>query len=231
MQTCQLQQASESKTATEHVGVKQPFSTHLSVSVENAGLSSISFLTLISMWKKAENLIHSEGHILKAPWLTDEKARLIKSSSSPQPHVVQTRSNNKCLYICDSNCPMFDVFSICSHVAVAEVNGDLSVFLQCIQKGCKPNLTAIATQGLPCGSGRKGGVLKRKRKSTTPIESRSVRQCFQSPDGNIPPPQYTIGTHSDLALATCAYSFSATSPMATDAPRVYWCSLSLTYGY
>ena len=111
------------------------------------------------MWKKAENLIQSEGHILKVPWLSDEKARLVKSSSSPQPHVVQTRSNNKCLYICDSNCPMFKGFSLCSHVvAVAEVNGDLPVFLKSIQKGCKPNLSAIATQGLPCGSGRKGGV-------------------------------------------------------------------------
>ena len=79
VQTCQLQQASESKTATEHVSVKQPWSTHLSVSVENAGLSSISYSTLISMWKTAENQIHSEGHILKAPWLSDEKARLVKS--------------------------------------------------------------------------------------------------------------------------------------------------------
>ena len=73
VQTCQLEQVLESKTATKHESVKQPH-THLSVSVENAGLSSISFSTLTSMWKKAENLIQSEGHILKAPWLSDEKA-------------------------------------------------------------------------------------------------------------------------------------------------------------
>jgi hypothetical protein len=82
---------------------------------------------------------------------------------------------------------MFKGYSICSHVvAVAEVNGDLPVLLKGVQKGCKPNLSAIANQGLPCGSGRKGGVPKRKRKGTTPIESRSVRQCFQLPtDGDI----------------------------------------------
>ena len=67
--------------------------------------------------------------------MSDEKARLVKSSSSPQLHVVQAKSNGKCLYICDSNCPMFKGFSLCYHVvAVAEVNGDLPLFLKSIQK-------------------------------------------------------------------------------------------------
>ena len=98
------------------------------------------------MWKKAEHLIQSDGHILKAPWLLNEKAWLVKSSSSPQPHVVQTKPNNMCHYICDSSCPMFKGFSVCSHVvAVAEVNGGLPEFLKSIQKECEPNLSAIAT--------------------------------------------------------------------------------------
>ena len=71
VQTCQLEQGLESKTAAiEHAGVYQRQNTCLSVSVENAGLSSISLSTLTGMWKKAENLIQSEGHILKAPWLS-----------------------------------------------------------------------------------------------------------------------------------------------------------------
>ena len=58
---------------------------------------------------------------------------------------------------------------------------------------------------------------KRKKKST-PIESRSVRQCFQSPAaGDILPPQFTVGTQSDLSKTTCAYS-SAASPMTAGAP-------------
>ena len=128
--------------------------TCLSVSVENAGLSS-SYSTLTSMWKK------SRRPDSVRPWLSSEKA--LVRSSLPQPHIVQTKSNNQCLYICDSNCPMFKGFSLCSHVvAEAEVNGDRPVFLKCIQKGCIPNLSAIANQGLPCGSGRKGGVPKHK---------------------------------------------------------------------
>ena len=80
--------------------------------------------------------------------------------------------------------------------------GDLSVFLKSIQKGCKPNLSTNATQGLPCGSGRKGGVPKRKRKSATPIESCSVRQYFQWPPGGDILPHFTVDTQSDLALTT-----------------------------
>ena len=107
---------------------------------------------------------------------------------------------------------MFKGFPLCSHVvAVAEVNGDLPVFLKCIQKGCKPHLSAIANQGLPCGSGRKGGVSKRKRKCTTPTESCSVRQ---SPTNDDILSHFTVGTQSD---SSSAYSFSVVSPTATNA--------------
>lgn len=45
---------------------------------------------------------------------------------------------------------------------------------------CAPNLTAVADHGMPSGTGRKGGVGKRKRNRKTPtIESRSVRPCLQ----------------------------------------------------
>ena len=50
------------------------------------------------------------------------------------------------------------------------------------QKKCGPNLTAIASQGMPSGSGRKSGVAKRKRsRVAVPVETRSVRQCLQNP--------------------------------------------------
>ena len=66
------------------------------------------------------------------------------------------------MYICDDKCPMFKGYSICAHVvAAAEDNGELASFLDCVK--CKPNLTAIASAGMPSGSGRKGGKPKRKR--------------------------------------------------------------------
>ena len=137
VQTCQLKQPSPSATAESQItssGVDCG-DTGLSVSVEKCGLSKVSQSTLEGIWKKAETLIHSKGNILKASWISDEKSRLIRSSSSPQPHVVQRNSKNKSLYNCDSNCQMFKGFSICSHVvAVAEINGDLQTFLNRIEK-------------------------------------------------------------------------------------------------
>ena len=119
--------------------------------------------------------------VLNAPWLCDEKARLVKSNSSPHSHIVTTRKTNKRLYCCVEKCPSFAGFSICSHVvAVAECNGDLKSlnFLDAASATCAPNLSAIANQGLPRGAGRKGGIPKRKRKTAVPIQPRSVRPCL-----------------------------------------------------
>ena len=60
----------------------------------------------------------------------------------------------------------------------ADVNGDLSHFLDAINKHC---MTAIASAGFSGDSDRKGGM---KRKRPVPIESRPVRQCLQSPNAN-----------------------------------------------
>ena len=118
-------------------------------------------------------------NVLNAPWLCDEKARLVKSNSSLHPHIVTTHKTNKRLYCCDDKCPMFAGFSICSHVvAVAECNGDLKSFLDVASATCAPNLSAIANQGLPRGAGRKGGIPKCKQKTAVPIQSRSVRLCL-----------------------------------------------------
>ena len=151
----------------------------LEVAVEDCGITTISKTTLKNMWNKAERLICSDGSILRVPWNSDRKARLVMSSSSDHPHLIMTRKGK---YSCDDKCMMFKGFSLCSHViAAAHDNGDLHSLLEnhrCSRHG--PNLTAIGSQGMPSGSGRKGGVPKRKRNRVTlPIETRSVRQCLQ----------------------------------------------------
>ena len=62
--------------------------------------------------------------------------------------------------------------------SAVECNGDLKSFVGAVNGWCTPNLTAIATHGLPKGAGRKGGVPKHKRRSAVPIQSRSVRPCL-----------------------------------------------------
>lgn len=159
-------------------------STVLSVAIEDCGITTISKSTLRNMWNKAERLVRSSGSILKVPWNSDKRARLVMSSSSDHPHLVMTR---KGMYSCDDKCMMFKGFSLCSHViAAAHDNNDLHSLLE-YHKQTKggPNLTAIASQGMPSGSGRIGGVPKRKRKSVTvPIETHSIRQCLQNSSGD-----------------------------------------------
>ena len=70
-------------------------STHLSISFENCGLTTIAQPTLQNIWKKAENLVKCKDHVLTASWLSDDKARLVKSSSSPHPHIITTHISNK----------------------------------------------------------------------------------------------------------------------------------------
>ena len=137
-----------------------------SVAVEECGVTNISESTLRNIWSKAQKLI-LDGHVVMVPWSSGSKDRLVKSSTSPQPHLVT--ANSKDVYMCDKNCQMFKGFSICSHiVATAHTNGDLKVFLDKVNSRCKPNLTAIANHGMPSGTGRKGGVAKQKRSRKLP---------------------------------------------------------------
>ncbi len=60
----------------------------LSVPVEECGVTSVAMSTLRNMWTKAERLVKSDGHVIKVPWSDDVKSRLVKSSTSIQPHLV-----------------------------------------------------------------------------------------------------------------------------------------------
>ena len=105
-------------------------------------------------------------------------ARLVKSSSSEQPHLVTRNPKRLNMFCCDKNCQMFKGFSVCSHVvATAQVNGQLESYLVKISGLCKPNFTAISSQKMPSGAGRKGSVCKRKLPA---IETRSLRPCLES---------------------------------------------------
>ena len=179
----------------------------LSVGWEQCGIMNISESTLQNIWRKAEQLLTCpQKQILSVPWSSDRKARLVKSSSTPQPHVVTSDPKNANIYRCDDKYPMYKGYSVCSHViAAAEDNGGLQLFLESICKSCTPNLSAIADSGMPSGSGRKGGVPKRKRTKAQYIQSRSVRQCLS-------PPSTTTTTSSQTThFSSILPSFQATN--------------------
>lgn len=74
------------------------YSQVFNVSDEECQIDNIALSTLQNIWSKAEKLIRSEGHIIKVPWLDDKQARLVKSYSSPQPHLV-TRNPKKIFFV------------------------------------------------------------------------------------------------------------------------------------
>ena len=98
-----------------------------SVTVEECGITNISKSTLRNIWLKVQKLV-LDGHVVKVPWSCGSKDRMVKNSTSAQPHLVTT--NSKDVYVCDKNYQMFKGFSLCSHIiATAHTNGDLKVFL------------------------------------------------------------------------------------------------------
>ena len=60
--------------------------------------------------------------------------------------------------MCDDNCPQYKSAKICSHtVAAAEHNNLLDGFIASYRKvKASPNLTTLATAGMPKGRGHKG---------------------------------------------------------------------------
>jgi hypothetical protein len=156
-----------SKLSKPHGQLKEPSIEHpsleLSISAADSGISVIPLVTLDAMWSKAGELLSAENAITTAPG-SDKKARMVLSYSSEIPHLVRSRSGGQ--YICDDNCPHWKSARICSHsLAVAEVNKELSTFLQWFSRaGIVPNITVVGMEGLPSGRGRKGGRPKRQRK-------------------------------------------------------------------
>lgn len=170
--------ANQGDTSSMGVTMENP---SLSVPFETVQklLATISSDTLQCIWTKAKTLLATSGNVLKIPWSDDPRSRLVKSSSSTHPHVVNADHGD--MYFCDEHCLMYKGYRVCSHViAAAEDNGHLAVFLKGSCSKSKPNLAVIANEGLPAGAGRKGGCQKRKRKSAPPIESVSLRPCLQS---------------------------------------------------
>ena len=96
----------------------------LSVPVDECEITNVSQSTLRNLWSKAEKLIKSDRHIIKVPWLSNDMARLVKSTSCEEPHLVTRNPKRISMFCCDKKCQMFKGFSICSHVvATAQVNG------------------------------------------------------------------------------------------------------------
>ena len=101
---------------------------------------------------------------------------MVASRSNSHPHLVTKGKNGA--YHCDADCVNYRSMKLCSHVvAVAEVNGELSEFVETFsRKQQHPNYTRLALHGMPAGRGRKGQQSPRKRVRKEPLESSKAFQ-------------------------------------------------------
>ena len=92
-------------------------------------------------------------------------SRMVASSSGDCPHLVTTPAKFSGHFKCDSKCPMFSTYKLCSHtIAVAEVTGKLKEFTNWpIKQKCAPNYSKLSLHGLPKGAGEKGGGTQRRK--------------------------------------------------------------------
>ena len=107
----------------------QPFSriAGLSVSLEQAGLTTILRLTLESICSKVEYLLSKKDAIVSAPGSIAE-AFMVESSTKPHPHYVSF--DEKTNRITCHDCPGWKSFKICAHAfSVAEKLGKLKKYL------------------------------------------------------------------------------------------------------
>ena len=152
----------------EQPSTSESFSTTVCLSVppDKCGITCLPADFVLSLWKKAEDLLNSFNGVCDAPGMTS--AKCVASETAGRPHIV-TRNTQKGLLQCDGDCLGWKSQRICSHVlAAAESMGCLSEFLKGY-KGSKthPNLTAAVTHGLSKGVGKKPGHPKRKGPATS----------------------------------------------------------------
>ena len=177
------------------------------------------------IWKKAEMLVTEENAVVVAPGC-GVKDKMVKSKSGSAPHLVKTTGN--CDYKCDGSCMQFKSLNICSHVlAAAHVNGDTDGFIQWYRKNFGnrlPNLTQIASHGMPATAGRKGGKAPRKKTAPRPVltsENRVPLQTIHIVNNSTAESQNNAITQTHAGVSSCTsppYPSQPSFPMPLPIP-------------
>ena len=105
-----------------------------------------------SMTKKANDLVHDEMAIVRAPG--DEGGWIVRSSSGKRPHYV---SASKLSFACDEHCLAYKSMKVCSHtLAITMKTNSVNELVKSFRsRKCKPNFTALAEAGKPSTTGKK----------------------------------------------------------------------------
>ena len=85
-------QASSEPKEVAVVGLAQAQDRHLSIRVEDSGITTIPHVTLDALCVKAEQILHLGNVITPAPGEKKKKTRMVLSYSQATPRHVQTKS-------------------------------------------------------------------------------------------------------------------------------------------
>ena len=132
--------------------------------------------TARGIYNKAYVLLHTPGHISKAPGL-DAQSRMVSSvTNKKRPHLV-SKGRSKGEFRCERSCLHFNGLKICSHiVATAEDNDSLAELLIWYEKNnLSANLTKIIRTDMPDYPGKKGSTTAKSKTVRLPIEERVSR--------------------------------------------------------
>ena len=117
-----------------------PYSV-LEVAARDCGITTVSTSTLENMWKKAVQLVQSSSGILKVPWSSDEKARLVMSSSSEHPTSSRQRVQIACSTFVMKSVPYLKV-SLCVHTSLLHAMTTV-IYVPSSRNTPKPNVDEI----------------------------------------------------------------------------------------
>lgn len=215
----------------------------LTVTAESAA-STLGFAVsnVEGIWHKATTLLQKEDAIVPAPG-QHEKARMVLSYSNKLPHMV-TPNKRSGSYSCDSKCPNWKSQNLCSHtVAVAELNGELSMFISSLKKRkITPSVTELVTCKMPKGRGQKGGISPRSRQCKTiqgnseicriplnPLENKTPVESLEDDNRISPLPPSSSAPSFSSATQSFGHPFNQTGlPSMYGTPPYY--SMPSMYG-
>ena len=206
-----------SSSSLETPVIQKPLS--LNFAVLNGNNIQIHEDTLKAMWSKAEYLVNNPKMISNVPGHESPYSRMVTASSKEIPHFVSVPKEFTGQFICDSHCPMFASYKICSHtLAAAEVNGQLADFLLWFNKTLRrANLTKLSDIGMPTTSGKK------KKSTTYKRKKKDVCKTLIATTNRITEP--AISTSTGGTSTGSAFSDQATNSVLQAATRTLPTSL------
>ncbi len=131
-----------------------------------------------SMWDKATSWCMILPWLYQAPGHSSPFSCMVASAQSEAPHFMSVPKQFTGQFLCDSRCPMFGAYKICSHT----LNSVESFLISCsglTRPYRKANLTKLSNTGMPAQAGKERGAKGSRRCKMTQSAPPATTQRIQ----------------------------------------------------